>query len=357
MFCLREKLFLVCFLMIFALAPGWAQMGGLQEQDFGGSPQFPGTGAQNGADAKRNSSGTIMGSVQTLSNKPVPNARIEVISLAQGQRTLTEYTSQDGSFVVGGLATGEYEVRAQSGVLEASARVRVGDGQNWVTMRVPDSNAARGGDGSAPTVSVQQLRVPDKAASLLAKAHEAMDKGKLDEAAKYVSKALAAYPEYAQALALRGVLELQRQQFDQAAVDANHAIQADPNYGTGYLVMGAALNCQKKYQEALRPLQQAEALLPSAWQGYFEHSKALLQMAKFQEALQQVNKAFTLGDPSTHPELHLVKGSAYLGLHTYGAALTEFEQYLSREPNGPFTAQVRSTLKKIRPLAAAAVAR
>jgi tetratricopeptide (TPR) repeat protein len=241
-------------------------------------------------------------------------------------------------------------------VLEASARVQLSGGQTWVTMRVPNSGASQEGGGSAPTVSVQQLRVPDKAASFLAKAHQAMDKSKLDDAANYVSKALMAYPEYAQALALRGVLELQREQFAQAAADAEHAIQADPAYGTGYLVMGAALNCQKKFQEALRPLQQAEALLPNAWQGYFESSKALLQLGKFQEALQQVSKALTLGEPSRHPELHVLKGFACLGLHTYGAALTEFQQYLSQEPNGPYTAQVRSTLEKIRPLAAAAVA-
>jgi tetratricopeptide (TPR) repeat protein len=199
------------------------------------------------------------------------------------------------------------------------------------------------------------LRVPDKAASFLAKAHQAMDKSKLDDAANYVSKALMAYPEYAQALALRGILELQREQFAQAAADAEHAIQADPAYGTGYLVMGAALNCQKKFQEALRPLQQAEALLPNAWQGYFESSKALLQLERFQPAMQQADKALALPDAGAHPELHLIRGYAYIGLRAYGAAVTELEQYISKLPNGPDATHVRSDLEKIRPLAAAVV--
>jgi tetratricopeptide (TPR) repeat protein len=285
----------------------------------------------------------------------VANARVEVNSQAAGQRMVTEYTSQDGSFTVAGLSTGNYEVRAESGVLEASTQVQVGDGQAWVNLRMPNSGAQ--GRGSAPTVSVQQLRVPEKAASFLAKAHEAMDKRRLDEATNYVSKALASYPEYAQALTLRAILEMQQDHYDQAAADANHAIQDDPNYGTAYLVMGAIFNCQKKFEDALRSLQRAELLLPNAWQGYFESSKALLQLERFQQALQQSDKALALNDAGSHPELHLLKGYAYIGLRTYGAAVTELEQYVSHFPDGPDAARVRSDLEKIRPLAAASVAR
>jgi regulator of sirC expression with transglutaminase-like and TPR domain len=80
-------------------------------------------------------------------------------------------------------------------------------------------------------------------------------------------------------------------------------------------------------------------------------------LRKFQQALQQVNKALLLGDAASHPELHLLKGYAYLGLHTYGGALSEFQQYLSHAPNGPYAAEARSLLEKVRPLAAAAIAR
>jgi Tfp pilus assembly protein PilF len=356
MFSSRNKLFLVGFLAIFALAPCWAQLGSVQDPSVSGTTQFPGSSPQNGPDMKRAGTGMIMGSVRTLDGKPVANARVEVSSLAPGQRMVTAYTSQDGSFTVAGLSTGDYEVRAESGVLETSARVQVGDGQTWITMRLPNS-AAQDRGGRAPTVSVQQLRVPEKAASFLAKAHQALDKRKLDDAANYVSKALASYPEYAQALTLRAVLEMQQEKYDQAAADANHAIQDDPNYGTAYLVMGATFNCHKKFEDALRSLARAEALMPNAWQGYFESSKALLQLSKFQEALQESNRALALNDASVHPELHLIKGYAYIGLRAYGAAVTELEQYTSKFPNGADATHVRSDLEKIRPLAAAAMAR
>lgn len=351
---LRDRLFLAVFLVIFAVAPSWAQIGAVQDPGLAGSTQLPGSSPQNGPDLKHAGTGMIMGSVRTLDDKPVANARVEVSSLAAGQRMMTAYTSADGSFMVAGLPTGDYDVRAESGVLETSARVQVGDGQIWLNMRVPNSATQERG-GSGPTVSVQQLRVPEKAASFLAKAHQAMDKRKLDDAANYVSKALASYPEYAQALTLRAVLEMQQGKYDQAAADANHAIQDDPNYGTSYLVMGAILNCQKKFKDALRPLERAELLLPNAWQGYFESSKALLQLERFQQALQQSNKALAINDAATPPELHLLKGYAYIGLRAYGAAVTELEQYISKLPNGPDATHVRSDLEKIRPLAAAVV--
>ncbi len=348
MCCSRDRLFLTCLVVVFALAPCRAQMAGLPQPGFPDGASYPGAPLQNGPGVRRGT-GVIAGSVRTMDNKPVSNARIQIVSVTQGRQMTPQYTSRDGSFMVGNLRPGEYEVRADSGVQEVTQRVQVGDGQNWVTLRMPSGDTARGGSG-APAVSIQQLRVPERAASLLDKAHQQMDKNKLDEASKYVSKALEIYPEYAQALALRGVLELQQEQYQAAAADANHAIHADPNYGTGYLVMGAALNCQRKFQDALYPLQRAEALLPNAWQGYFESGKALLQLGRFQEALQQVNRAFALVGPSQPSKLHLVKGYAYLGLHSYGGALTEFQQYLSQAPAGPLSAQVRSTVQKIRPL-------
>lgn len=345
MFISRDKLFLACLIFALALVPGaFAQL------QAGDAVSFPGS-SRNILPATISANGTIIGSVRTLNDKPVANARIVVSSSNEGQPITAQYTSNDGSFVVSGLPSGMYDVRAESGVLESSERVQVNGGQAWITVRMPEA-VQQGANGDGATVSVHELRVPEKAASLLEKARKALAGDKLEEAGKYVSRALAAYPEYSQALALRGVLKLQAQQFDQAVNDASHAIQADPNNGMGYLVMGAALNAEQKYQDALPPLQRAQALLPNAWQGYFESSKALLLLQKFQDALQQVNKAFNLTEPGKHPELHLLKGYAYMGLRAYGAAVAELQQYVNLAPTAPDATAARSTLEKIRPLAA-----
>lgn len=351
MFRFSYKLVLACFVIALVAAPGWAQFGGLQDPAAGA--QAPGATPQGIPGLKGAGSGVIVGTVRTLNDKPVANARVTITSLAEGQLVGAQFSGSDGGFTISNLPAGDYELQAESGVQEANERVQVSDGQTWVTLRLPGAEA-QGGDAGAPTVSVRQLRVPGKAVSLLEKAQRAISKNNIERAAKYLAKALAAYPDYAAALALRGVLELQNHQLPQAAADANRAIQSDPNYGTGYLVMGAVLNCQRKYQDALRPLQQAEVLLPNAWQGYFESGKALLQLGKYQDALHQANKALSLQDGGAHPELHLVKGYAYLGLRTYAAAGGELQQYLKQAPNGAFAADARASLEKIRGLGAAA---
>lgn len=352
----RAMLFLACLFLALTLAvPGFGQL------QLGDTPSFPGSGRQPSTSVPNTMAGegTIIGSVRTLDNKPVPNARVLVTSPVDRTPMMAEYTSNDGGFIVSGLRSGMYDVKAESGVLEAEQRVQVSGGQSWVTVRMPNAKQGTqaGATGNNSMVSVQQLHVPEKAAFLLEKAQKALSGNKLEEAGKYVSKALEAYPEYSQALALRGVLEMHAQHMDQASADANHAIQADPNNGMGYLVMGAILNSQQKYKDALLPLQRAETLMPGAWQGYFESSKALLQLQKFQDALQQVNRAMALSDSMSHPELHLVKGYAYIGLQVYSSALGELEQYVTQVPADPSSASVRSTLEKIRPLAAAAVPR
>lgn len=350
----RDKLFLVFFLIIFSLTPCLGQMGGLADAAAG--PQFPGMPPQASTDMKLANSGLISGTVCTMANKPVANARVEISSLTRGDQSGPQFTARNGSFTITNLAPGDYEIRAVSGLQEASQRVQVVNGENWVTLRLPPASSAQGGDGNASAVSVQQLRVPNKAVSLLGKARHAISKKRLGQAVQFIAKALAVYPQYAEALALRGVLELQGKQFVQAAADANQAIQADPNYGIGYLVMGAALNRQEKYQDALRPLERAEVLEPGAWQVYFESTKALLQLGKYQDALRQANRALGLADGVNHAELHFVKAYACIGLHTYGAAQSELQQYLKQDPDGPYAAAARASLTKIRPLAAAAVA-
>ena len=97
---LRDKLFLACFIVAFALVPGWAQMGGLQQ------PGFPGTSPFPGLQTKAGLSGVITGSVRTLDNRPVPNARVEIDSLVQGQPLAAQYTSSDGSFTLSNLPAG-----------------------------------------------------------------------------------------------------------------------------------------------------------------------------------------------------------------------------------------------------------
>jgi tetratricopeptide (TPR) repeat protein len=202
------------------------------------------------------------------------------------------------------------------------------------------------------TVSVAQLKVPERAAKAYAKAQEAFHKNKRDEARSQVDKALQLFPRYAQALTLRGLLYLDDQQPAQAIEPLEQAIKYDFSYGMGYVVLGAAYNLLARYDDAQRSLQRGVALLPTSWQAQFELSKAELGKGQFSEALRHVNRAGDLA-PAGFPAIHLVRAHALLGLKNYTDAITELERYLGGESNSVASAKARETLNRARAFAAA----
>lgn len=290
--------------------------------------------------------GTLSGNVLTLDGRPVPDARVELRSLMAGEIAATGFTNPDGSFAFNHVPEGQYEVEVSSGVAQTSERVEVRQISDSLTVKMPRAQRQREQDGQQ-TISVNQLKVPERASSLFEKARQAFSQGRIDRAGELLDKAIAVFPNYAEALTLRGVVKLNANQVQQAAADVQHAIECDPSYGMAYMVMGAVLNSQGEFQQALRPLERAATLLPATWQVYFENSRALLGLNKFSEAIKQADKALSLNG-NRAPMIHLVKGYAYVGLKNYSSATPELEAFLSGEPNGANSEHARLTLEGAR---------
>ena len=295
-------------------------------------------------------SASLSGSVRTVEGKAVSNARVELRSPGSGQVLNATYTLPNGSFEFEQLASGHYEVVVTNGVNEAREQVEVFGMGTSVSLRMAaDSDQAAA--GSQNTVSVAQMKVPRKARSLYNKAQQHVDKNKLDDASKEIQKALEIAPTYAPALTLRALIAMQRGNAAAAVPDLESAVKNDPTYGLGYIVLGSAYNMQTRYDDAIRILSRAEALAASAWQLHFELSKALLGKGDYQKSLQQAAKAGDLA-AADYPPLHLVMAHAYLGLKDYSQAITQLEQFISRDPSGADSVHARQTLDQVRAFAA-----
>ena len=310
-----------------------------------------GFGVRRGAGNDRLSGSlSVSGSVRTFDNRPVRDARVEIRRLGTGASIVSGYTLPNGSFELPNVPRGIYEVVATVGVQEARERIDVDHPDINVQLRLPGDAAAETSSGAM--VSVSQLKAPDKAKQLLAKAQEAFDKEKFDQCREKLAKALQIFPNYAQALTLRGLLALQDNKVDQASGDLEQAIKNDYSYGQAYIVLGATYNLMQRFDDALRVLERGTALLPASWQAYLELSKALLGKGQFEAALRQVNKASALAPPS-YGALHLVKAHALLGVKNYDQAVIELEQYLGSKPDSIESAKARETLNQVRAFMAA----
>lgn len=312
------------------ISPAQATLG--QRQLF--SPPLPGMPADH------NMSNSLSGKVVTSDNKPVKDVHVE-LRTSSGSTVNSAYTNASGDFEFAMVYAGTYNVVASSGVNQAQERIDVGMSPSAITLRLPVSNSATDGNGTA-SVSVAAYKVPVKARQALQKAREASMKGKKDEAQKQVAKALEIYPKYADALALRGILKMDANDVAGAKADLQEAINDDENCGLAYLVMGSILNLESKFDDAVRILTRGESLSPNSWQAYFEMGKALNGKAQYEAALREFDRAQTLAPDASI--IHVAKARALFGIKSYADAVSELQAYLTREPQGPHSEEVRKML-------------
>lgn len=205
------------------------------------------------------------------------------------------------------------------------------------------------------TISVSQLRVPDKARTRLIKAIEAHDHNDEAEARKKVDSALSMAPDYPDALTFRGYLELDARQFDAALGDLQHSLRVDPKYGLTYLHMGSVLVQLGRFDDAIQNLQRFSEFEPQAWESPYVMAKAWIGKQDYARALEATDQASALGaDEAMTAPIHLLRGDALAGLKRYDEAATEMNFYLKREPTGQLADMVRALLVKIRSASATA---
>lgn len=298
--------------------------------------------------------GSLEGEVRSGDNRPVSNARVELVDPSTGSSVASTYTGPLGNFEFRGIRRGSYEIMASSGVYDTREQVEVMGPSMMVTLRMLNlrqTDTSTTSVGGRHTVSVNALKVPDKAREELEKARKEMEKQRMPESLKHVENALTIAPNFAEALTLRGIIEVASNQGEQARKDLQQAINQDPSYGLSYVVMGASLTDEAKYAEAVRPLSRALELMPASWQAHFEMSRALLGTGDFQHALKEATRAEDM--MGNFPPIHLVRAHALLGCKDYSNAITEYEAYLSKDSTGPQAEKAREALDEARSFAAA----
>jgi tetratricopeptide (TPR) repeat protein len=288
--------------------------------------------------------GSIVGEIRSLDNRPVQNARVKLQSLLN-KTILFTVTDADGNFEFRLVPNGSYILSIFEGLHETTERIDIMESRAQIELTI-GTKVQSSTDGE-PTVSINQLGVPDKAREALQKALEAWHVNRLADADKYLDKALASYPRYAVALTLRGLIasdghpELACEYFQKA-------IEYDPNYAPARLALGSEYNRLGRFDDAARTLDRALAIAPTSWQGYYELSVTSLGKGDFKAALRFVEKASSLV-PIEFPPMHVVKGYALLGLQNKLAASTELTTFLREAPDSPLASRARQMLESLPP--------
>lgn len=295
------------------------------------------------------SSLSLSGTVVMLDGHPVRDARVEVHDVMNGAVVASGYSLPNGSFTFYDLPAGRYELRTMSGLMESHERVDLDTMDQQVTLHLSERSNAGGG----ATVSVAEMRVPDKARKEFEKAQEAFIKHKLDDARSRCAKSLAIAPAYSRALTLSALLDMSDNKLEDAMHKAEQALKSDYGYGLAYVVLASVYNSLQRYDDAVQTLDRGIPLIPNSWQAHFEMSKALLGKGDYQRALASADRAQQMS-PQEYAPIHLVRAHALLALKSYQDAMAELEKYIGDDPNGTNTANVRKTLDQVKAFVATA---
>ncbi len=190
------------------------------------------------------------------------------------------------------------------------------------------------------TVSVRELRIPDKARNEFQKGLDCLAKNDPAGSLRHFAKATQAFPAYFEVYYHMGVAEMGLGHNDEAmkafqtAIDLSGGHYAWAEFGLGFLL------CQQgKPGEAEKIIRKGLEMEDASPEGYVILSNALLQLNRRDEAGKSAQEAL-LRNPNC-ADAYLVLSNVDGGKGDYRAQVRDLDAYLRLAPNGPASERVR----------------
>ncbi|HYL84831.1 MAG TPA: tetratricopeptide repeat protein [Candidatus Angelobacter sp.] len=275
--------------------------------------------------------GSISGTVYSQSdNQPATQVAVSIKSHEAGiyRSVLTDY---EGHFEVSGLARGTYEIRVEeSGYEPLQTTAQVDGSPAKVELHlIPSSPAPR----SRYTISVRELRIPDKAHEEYARGLQSLDKKDFTSSLSHFTKAIQKFPGYFEAFYHQGVVHTSLGQLEKAmqafqkCLELSGGRYARADFGIGYL-----LYLQGKAGEAEGVIRRGLEVDGNSADGYVVLGMTLLRLNRPDEAEKSAREAL-LRDPKL-ANAYLVLADSFARRQNYLEQIQGLDSYLKLEPTG-----------------------
>ena len=290
---------------------------------------------------------------------PAQQVLVRLESYDGGGSISEAFTDRLGKFRFSGLQPAQYSVRVrQSGFRDAQQNVDMTTISNGLVLLqlMPDGSAST---TTSVTGSVD-AKVPPAAQKEFDKGVGALAEGGKEKTAfavKCFEKAIDIYPKFVEARLKLGTAQMDLEQWDKAEKALLATIEVDSRAFNAFFALSEIYLRQNKLADAEKVLVQGLAIQEASYLGhlnlarvYWEKAREIKDLAAAKSALEksyeEVKRALTL-----NPDLagaHLLKGNLLLRVSRTADALIEFNEYLRLEPNGPFAAETRTLVDKIK---------
>ena len=290
---------------------------------------------------------------------PAPNVVVRLESFDGGGSISEAFTDRLGKFNFSGLPPAQYSVRVrQTGYSDAQQSIDMTTTSNGLVLlqlsrdRSSTSTTSIAGsiDANVPPAAQKEF---DKGLTALAEG----GKDKTGLAARHFEKAVSVYPKFVEARLRLGTAYMDLAQWDKAEEALLATIAVEPKASNAFFALGEVYLRLNKIADAEKVLVQGLALQDPSYLGhlnlarvYWEQARAIKDLAQakplLEKSYEEVKRALAL-NPSLGGA-HLLKGNLLLRVSRTADALVEFGEYLRLEPNGPFAAETRALVDKIK---------
>lgn len=172
------------------------------------------------------------------------------------------------------------------------------------------------------------------------------DAKKTSEAITHLQKAVSLDPEFTEAQFLLGTSYMDLRQWDKAEKSLANVVKVNPNGAPAMLALGEVYLQTQKYKQAEELLSKGLALDDKAWRGHLTLGRVYFATGELAKAGPEVARTIQLKPDVA--EAHLLAGNILFKARQADKALPLFEEYLKLDPNGPYAAETRELVAKIK---------
>ncbi|HEX4544758.1 MAG TPA: tetratricopeptide repeat protein [Candidatus Acidoferrum sp.] len=283
--------------------------------------------------------GAISGTVVSQGDhRPVGQVAISLKSHAAGifRSILADI---EGHFEVRGLPPGTYDVAVdEAGYEPVRTKVQLNGPSLKLVFYLTSSTPPQLRQKSY-TVSVRELKIPNKAREQYQKGLDRLAKNDLAGSLSHFTKAAAAYPDFYEAFYHLGTVEMRLGRNDEAkqafqkAIDLSGGRYAWAEFGYAY-----ALYLEGKAEEAESMARKGLEMDQNSPDGHVILGMTLLRLDRPDEAEKSAREAL-LRNPNS-AEAYLILSDVYGRRRNYREQLQDLDVYLKLDPTGPASQRV-----------------
>lgn len=304
-------------------------------------PAFSRAQSQAPGNATLSPSGIVL---QAIENRPIRHAHVDLLNPSTAL-AVSMLTDDDGKFKFVGLLPASYQVTVEAlgyEKLESSVRIDGSAQPLLFYLRRASRQATPRNDS---VVSVQELRMSEKAESAFAKGTRMLQRGDARQSLAFFQKALEKEPGYYQAYHNLGLAHYQLGETARAEEDFQKSIDlANGGYAPSQFALAMILCEKREFGQAERLIQNGLAMDPGSAVG--KYFLGLVQFALDRTAEAEKSARDALWRSAEQFDAHILLAKIHERDHNPRAVIADVAAYLKLDPHGTLQLEANRLLQK-----------